>query len=112
MQYGYLKNFTSKLAQMFNNEIQLSQEQSPILHKANVRGCAASKVKAIFKEIKKLSVDEQDELRDMLVRSLSEDLYKPSNIKHCQFCGCKLLMKIEKEHKTCWDCHYEGRDVA
>lgn len=97
---------------MQNKDISQSACSHAGLQKATVSGCAANKVDALFKEIKKLSVDEQDELRDRLVGSLNEDLYKPSNIKRCQFCGCKLLMKIEKEHKTCWDCHYEGRDVA
>ena len=55
--------------------------------------------------VKALSLGEREELQNIL---LLRD--KERKVKYCKHCGCELLMTIERQNKTCWDCHYVGAD--
>lgn len=59
----------------------------------------------ILKAAKKLSRDD----KERLVFALTIEIPKADKIVHCQYCGCKLLMNIERKNKKCWDCHFEGK---
>jgi len=62
---------------------------------------------AILKLIKdNLSATEKEYLKE----KLNEVTVREGKPKYCSFCSCVLWMAIEKKHKCCWDCHYEGKD--
>ena len=61
----------------------------------------------ILKLIKdNLSITEKGYLKE----KLNEVTVRESIPKRCSYCSTRLWMAIEKKHKCCWDCHYEGKD--